>query len=116
MYKYCTGLLPPVFDEMFKTNSDNHEYNTRHASDLQYPKNQLAFGNKSICYQGVEIWNNIPNHIRNSQNLNCFKNAYKDCLISHYNNIIWITLLYFLFFYLDLTTFVSLKNAILSIL
>ena len=72
MYKYCNNLLPSAFYEMFKTNSNNHEYNTRHASDCQYPNNKLEFGNKSISYQGVKTWNHIANHVRNSQDLKLF--------------------------------------------
>ena len=48
---------------MFKTNAENHDYNTRNALNFEYPKNKLNFCDKSISYQGVKTWNNIPNHV-----------------------------------------------------
>ena len=31
MYKYCNNLLPSSFYNMFKTNAENHDYNTKNA-------------------------------------------------------------------------------------
>ena len=92
MYKYCNNLLPTAFDNMFTTNADNHNYNTRHAFDFEYPIDKLEFGNRSVCYQGVKIWNNILNQVKNSKNLNYFKCSYtfffhKDSLVSYYKDI-----------------------------
>ena len=84
MYNYCNDQLPPAFNNMFKTNGDNHNYNTRHASDFEYPKSRTAFGHKPISYQGVKIWNNIPKHIKTSKKIKSFKHSYKTALISDY--------------------------------
>ena len=84
MYNYCNDQLPPAFNNMFKTNGDNHNYNTRHASDFEYPKSRTAFGHKSVSYQGAKIWNNIPKHIKTSKELKSFKHSYKTALISDY--------------------------------
>ena len=89
MYKYCNNLLPPSFNHMFKTNAENHDYNTRNAFNFEYPNNKLNFCDKSICYQGVKTWNNIPNHVKSSKNLNSFKASYKQLIISDYNKIIF---------------------------
>ena len=43
MYKYCNNLLPPSFNNMFKTNAENHDYNTRNAFNFEYPNNKLNF-------------------------------------------------------------------------
>ena len=63
MYKYCNSLLPSSFDNTFKSNSENHDYNTRNALNFEYPINKLNFCDKSICYQVVKTWNNIPNYV-----------------------------------------------------
>ena len=89
MYKYCNNLLPPSFNNMFKTNAENHDYNTRNAFNFEYPNNKLNFCDKSICYQGVKTWNNIQNHVKSSKNLNSFKASYKQLIISDYNKIIF---------------------------
>ena len=64
------NMLPTAINNMFTTNADNHNYNTRHAFDFEYTNNKPEFGNRSICYQGVKIWNNIQNQVKNSKNLN----------------------------------------------
>ena len=48
---------------MFKTNAENHDYNTK-SFNFEYPNNKLNFCDKSISYQGVKTWNNIPNHVK----------------------------------------------------
>ena len=87
MYKYCNNLLPCTFDNIFTSNQDNHNYNTRNASNFQFPKNRLEFGNKSICYQGVKTWNDIPYHIKNANSLNSFKCSFKDNTLHNYKQI-----------------------------
>ena len=72
---------------MFTTNADNHNYNTRHASDFEYPNNKLEFGNKSISYQGVKIWNCLPKYVKDSKTLNSFKSTCKDIFIIDYKLI-----------------------------
>ena len=60
-------------------------YNTRFASNFQFPINKLEFGNKSISHQGVKIWNDILQISKILKKLHLFKNNYKDNLISHYH-------------------------------
>ena len=47
LYKYCNNLLPSSFNNMFKTNAENHDYNTRNALNFEYPNNKLNFCYKS---------------------------------------------------------------------
>ena len=84
MYNYCNNLLPSAFNNLFNTNDDYHTYNTRNASDFKYPKIRTELGRKSISYQGVKIWNDIPNHIKKSKNIGSFRHSYKNVLISQY--------------------------------
>ena len=86
MYKYCNNLLPSTFNLLFKTNSENHSYNTRFATNFNIPNNKLEFGKKSISYQGVKIWNNIPKNIKNSSGIKHFKDTYKKVLVCNYGN------------------------------
>ena len=75
---------------MFKTNAENHNYNTRNALNFEYPtcNNKLNFCDKSISYQSAKTWNNIPNHVKSSRNLNSFKTSFKQLIISDYDKII----------------------------
>ena len=58
--------------------------NIRFATNFEFLNNKLEFGNISISYQGVKIWNNIPSHTKNAKNLHLFKSNYKDTLTSQY--------------------------------
>ena len=69
---------------MFATNADTHNYYTRFANNFKYPNNKLEFGKKSISYRGVEVWNNISDKIKKSDNVKGFKGTYKKHLISEY--------------------------------
>ena len=92
MYKYCNNLLPPSFNNMFKFKlmlKTIKFYNTRNAFNFEYLNNKINFCDKSICYQGVKTWNNIPNHVESSKNLNSFKVSYKQLIISGYNKFIF---------------------------
>ena len=85
MYKYCNNLLPSSFlNYMFKINVENHDYNTRNALNFENPKNKLLNCKKSVSYQGVKTWNNIPNHVISSKNLNSFKTSFRQVVISDY--------------------------------
>lgn len=66
MYKYCNNMLPTTFNLMFTTNADNYNYKTRSANNFKYPNNELEFGKKSISYNGVKVWNDISDDIKNS--------------------------------------------------
>ena len=71
--------LPPLsFDDMFKTNAENHDY-SRNSFNFAYPNKKLNCCDKYICYQGVKILNNIPNYVKSSKNINLFKSSYKQC-------------------------------------
>ena len=82
------------FDDMLKTNADNNDYNTRNAFNFEYPNNKLNFCDKSICYQGAKIWNNIPNHVKSSKKINSFKASYKQLIVSDYMIRIFDTIVF----------------------
>ena len=82
MYKYCNNLLPSSFNNMFKTNAENHDYNTRNALNFEYPNNKLNFCDKSISYHGVKTWNNIPNHVKSGKNLNSSLGSRREAFLS----------------------------------
>ena len=66
----------------FNINSQYHGYNTRNRNLLTIPQFNKSKTQLSICYQGVKVWNSIPEAIRNSKTINEFKNKYKSYLLS----------------------------------
>ena len=67
---------------MFNTNADNDKYNSRFATNFEFPNKKMEFGNKTISNQCVKIWNSIPSCIKNAKSLQLFKSNHKDTLIS----------------------------------
>ena len=72
---------------MLRTNAENHDYNIRNALNFEHPNNKLNFCDKSICYQDVKTWNNIPDHVKSSETLNSFRASFKQLIISDYKMI-----------------------------
>ena len=64
--------------EKFQHNTDIHTYNTRRKNDPRPPKNH-----KDIRYTLINIYNNLPSHIKDMKNFNLFKKAVKKLLLKH---------------------------------
>lgn len=74
MYKCLNRECPQSLQGIFQMNADIHTYSTRSATNqnLHVPKCH----HKSFLCMGVKTWNDIPNVIRNSENLHLFKKRY----------------------------------------
>ena len=54
--------LPSSFNDFFFLNKDVHQHNTRSSSNVHKIQARLANYQKlSVKYEGVSIWNNLPN-------------------------------------------------------
>ena len=63
MFKCVNKLLPTIFDDLFISNKDIHQYGRRQKNKLHVPKAKLSISQKSIRYIGVSIWNFIADKI-----------------------------------------------------
>ena len=63
-----------------------HDYSTRGHDDLRPQSARLTLTQNSISVVGPNIWNSIPEEIRNSPSRNSFKFSYKKFLLSFYCN------------------------------
>ena len=79
MFKFYNDLLPENFKEYFKFVSGIHHYNTRMSSNMcMYPiKLNTKFSKNSLKCKGVEVWNDIPLHIKNLNSIKSFCNELK---------------------------------------
>ena len=84
MYKYTNNQLPELFHNYFDLNSNIHTYPTRRSSDfhLENPKTILA--QKSIRHHGPDVWNSLPNNIKQCLTLSNFKDLFKTYILSTY--------------------------------
>ena len=67
---------------MFQDFEVNHRFNTRLAASGGYalPRCPRNFGQRSITYQGIKVWNTLPNEIKEAQSVEVFKQKLKDYL------------------------------------
>ena len=80
-------IAPAQFKDFFRPISSIHSYNTRGATRGDFflvRKNTLQYGIRSISYNGVRIWNNIPSEIRNSTSVTSFRKKFKNSLLESY--------------------------------
>ena len=63
MFKYTQNLLP-LFHDAFSHNTDVHAYPTRHRNDFHLNNPKLLLAHKSIRHNGPDIWNSLPEHIK----------------------------------------------------
>ena len=82
MFRYNAGLLPISFSSMFQTNSAVHSYSTRQASNIHLNNPRTALAYKSIRHSGPDVWNSLPQSVRDVQKTHSFKKKIKHILIS----------------------------------
>jgi len=83
MSQYIRSLLTSVLnnrEECF-TNSEVHNINTRHTSNLHLPRAHLNIYQKRVYYSGIKIFNSLPRDIKTYiVNPRTFKKAVKNLL------------------------------------
>ena len=50
---------------LFLTNNDNHNLDTRQRNNLYLPQTNLSIYQKGAYYSGIKIFNNLPLQIKN---------------------------------------------------
>ena len=61
-----------------------HSYGTRNSINLVSVFQRLSFTQNSILFTGPQIWNSIPNEIKNANSLNIFKRSFKQFILNSY--------------------------------
>ena len=83
---YRLNIAAYMFEARHSGNYDRtHRYPTRSFNDLVPSHARLTVTQNSINVCGPNIWNSIPQEIRDLPTLSIFKNNYKNYLISLYN-------------------------------
>ena len=80
-------FFQPIFELTCSIWSEIHinivKYSTRSSSfsdiALPLPRTQMFKG--MLLFNGPKVWNSVPDNIRNSNNLACFKAMYKQYLL-----------------------------------
>ena len=71
---------------MFQNFEVSHRFNTTLAALGGYtlPRCARNFGQRSITYQGMKLWNTLPNEIKGAQSVEVFKKKVKDYLFDSF--------------------------------
>ena len=66
-------------NNIFKLKINSREVRDKYKLNLDISKwNQITFDYKSLKVLGPKIWNNLPCHVKSSDNLDTFKNLLKN--------------------------------------
>ena len=86
MHKYTYNQLPISFNDLFTPNSNIHTYPTRRSSDYHLQNPRIILAQKSIKHHGPDVWNSLPEDIKQYTSLRSFKFHYKMVLLNKYSN------------------------------
>ena len=73
MFKADKGNLPVKIQVNFKKNYDVHEYNTRSKDNFFVRQTTTKLCKMSVNSKGIDLWNVLPNKIKNCVSINKFK-------------------------------------------
>ena len=77
MYKFNTGMLPDVLNNMFTRTNAINNITTRQTNKLHVNFCKRQMTSKVIRHSGVFLWNNLPVNIRQQVTLSSFKTKLK---------------------------------------
>jgi hypothetical protein len=77
VYKSLNGLLPSQFCNIFISNDEIHEHNTRMKYNIHQISHRTNIRAKSIRIYGAKIWNTLDEQIIDSTTFSVFKSRYK---------------------------------------
>ena len=86
MYKFVRKTLPSPLLNLFQTNNQVHNYNTRGANNARTQHHTSSIYHKSFLAQGPQSWSLLPNVVKNSNTLSTFSKKLKKNKILYYRN------------------------------
>ena len=66
------------------TQGDIHSHNTRGRNELILPRYNKARSQSSWMYQGIRLWNSLPQDVKNVRSVGAFKNGLKRAILDNY--------------------------------
>ena len=72
VYKCINGMSPHYMSTIFQR--EQHGYRIRSRVNLIQPSfRSIGYGNYTFSYLGAKVWNNLPNHVKESASLQTFE-------------------------------------------
>lgn len=73
IFKILNGLLPQYLSNRIERGSSIHSHYTRNANDVRTPHFLNSASQNSLFYKGINLYNSMPRHIKQLDNLRDFK-------------------------------------------
>ena len=86
IYKCYNNKNYANFKNKLVMNSDIHSYNTRSKDALRKPRVKLHKFTNSFLYNGIDMWNDLPERIKLMNSFDSFRIAVKTYIIGSTNS------------------------------
>lgn len=83
VFKIKNKLTPEYLCKKLEYNRDFHNRNTRNREELRLPNIKTEFARKTIFYNGIKMFNQLPSEIRKQTQLNMFKKMVKNFVMEN---------------------------------
>ena len=75
--KFCNNASPPYMNDVFKPVGQPNTIARASVLKLNQPLQKTNHGQNKISYIASLIWNNLPNSLKTTDNLNTYKHRVK---------------------------------------
>ena len=83
-YRATNNNLPPPFVNIFRTNKDTHNYNTRQSNNIHCVLCRSNIIRFNSCNRAIDYWNSLSIDIQSCKSLACLKKTLKRNCIMNY--------------------------------
>ena len=83
MKKFSNNQLPISSKNIFRTNEEVHNHNTRSNEKLHNPCVKTNLRKLSINFKGVDVYNSLPSDLKNIQYILAFKRKLKNYILTN---------------------------------
>ena len=77
-FKFCNNTSPPYMNDVFKPAGQPNTTTRASLLKLNQPLRRTNHGQNNISYIAPIIWNNLPNSLKTTDNLNTYKHRVKE--------------------------------------
>ena len=89
MHNFNRGILPVNFRNYFTKLNSQHNHQTRATKyNFFLPRKNTNKGLKSLNFLGPKLWSEIPDDIRNVNNVKYFSICFKKLLLGKYSEVL----------------------------
>ena len=84
IYKIVNGLTPKYLTDRIKYRQQIHNRNLRGANTITVTDANKACSQNALFYKGIQLFNAIPNEIKQVDSIKIFENKVKNYVLEYY--------------------------------